>query len=762
MPREVAFTPDGRSALVVNRDTDALSFFDIQSLKVTTTIPVGDFPVHVAVTPDGRRALVPNVFSDTVSVIDLQSRTVEAHVPITGRQPFRVAVTRDSRLAVVSVINTGRDSTFSVIDLVEMDEVRSFPSSSQGVFGMFFTPESGIFGNIFTTFALAPDDATLVLPDRFGGRVNLYNLHTGERVASLATAPLPTAVDVSRNGKIAVVTHEGDHRKISRIDLHRPRVSHEFTLPDDTNSQMLRITPDGRFALVGVFNYVLAVNLTTGRVAARMFTDLAGDLEISFDDRYAFTSGFAARIIDLADFRVVRSITLASCVEAAVSPVDHVAVALNNRFREDVHVYKINGPAGFAVGRVAIGRFPEGDAPRTLALSGDGLTAVVTHNVSDTLTVIDVANRTILDDVPIGERPLGVAVTPDGAYAVVACGGDDTVSVVDLAAGVVAAELAVPQVPAEVLIAADGGTAYVSAVGGTDRLYVVDLDGPRSRIAGSVITGQMGSAQYTFNVFSGMALTPDGALLAVCVSFDNELLLIDPAALRIVARVEVGAFPIRAAFSPDGARVYVTHANGDDVRAVAVDGENSRVVGTVEDIPTPLSVHVDAAGAFVYVAAFDRDEPAIHVVDASAFERVGVVPMPSPPRAMYMSPDGRVLHVACDGGEVLRLRAAGADTAVVDEAGLSQSPSDLIVSPATRTALVALPVADGVDFIGLSAPGNFNCDPAVNLEDYARLAACLAGPAGGLIDGCAPADADFDADVDLVDFAAFQKAFNGR
>lgn len=55
--------------------------------------------------------------------------------------------------------------------------------------------------------------------------------------------------------------------------------------------------------------------------------------------------------------------------------------------------------------------------------------------------------------------------------------------------------------------------------------------------------------------------------------------------------------------------------------------------------------------------------------------------------------------------------------------------------------------------------GDHNGDGTVDAADFAALPACMAGPAAGLGDGCAPFDFDSDLDVDAFDFAGFQRAF---
>lgn len=58
-------------------------------------------------------------------------------------------------------------------------------------------------------------------------------------------------------------------------------------------------------------------------------------------------------------------------------------------------------------------------------------------------------------------------------------------------------------------------------------------------------------------------------------------------------------------------------------------------------------------------------------------------------------------------------------------------------------------------------PGDFDLDGDVDLFDYVTFFSCVTGPDGGILPGCAGADADGDADVDQPDFGAFQIAFTG-
>ncbi|MHC4414563.1 MAG: beta-propeller fold lactonase family protein [Planctomycetota bacterium] len=747
MPRNVVFTPDGSAAVIVNRDTDTLTFFDIQTQTITHTVAIGDFPVDVAVTPDGRYAVSPNVLGNTVSVVDIASHTVAAHVPMTGDQPFRVAVTSDSSFAVVAVINDGVQSAFSVIDLDTLTETLSFPTTGQGVIGFFFTPESGINGNIFSQFALSPDDTTIVLPDGAGDRVMLYDRNSGAELADLATDPGPRAVDVSADGAMAVVSHEGATRRITEVDLVNQIVADVWTTGDNLTGQIIRVTPDKSHAIAAISNNVIFVNLDTGVTTATLFTGVVGDIEISFDGQFAFVSNFNARVIDIGTRTIVRTISFAPCAESATSPVERRAVALNNRFREDIHLYDINGAGGFFEGRALTGEPPEGDATRTLAISPDDTTLVAANNTSRNVSIVNVASGSVRAYVDTGDRPLGVAIASDGVTAVVCNGDQNTVSVIDLTTDTEVANLSVFSRPAEVVISPDGQTAYITSIQGADRLHFINLDGPDSSVLGSIPTGQMGSIIYTYNVVSGMAVSPDGSVLALCLSFDDELQLVDAINQSEIIRVPVGDFPIRVVFAPDGQHAYVVHSFSDDLYVVTIDGINSNVEAIVPGIDFPLIVNVDDTDSFVYVGSFGA--PSIKVVDTSLPAVVQTVGLTNAPRAAHLSSLKAILYVATTGAELVRLSAAGPASVLIDSNPLSAGPSDLVFAESRNMAVAAQPIPDGVDLVRFGPPGDLNGDGTVGISDLLILLGSW-GPCPPPSDPC-PADLNGDGFVGIAD-----------
>ncbi len=760
MPRELAYSADGSELIVVNRDTDNVMFFDSSTRQITAVVPVGDFPVHVAVSPDNRVAVVANVLSHDVSIIDIATHSEIARVPVSGQQPYRVAITPDSATAVVGVINDAVSSQFSLINLTAATEEAVIPSTPQGVVGFFFSPEPGISGNLFTQFALSPDGTTIVLPDTANSQVAVYDVPTASLVGLVATAAQPRTVDISDDSTLAVVSHSGNTRRVTLIDLPSLLTSTVTTTSDQDVLTPIRLTPAADRVLLSYLNDTFIVDLASGAETARFFTGAVGDIELSFDGQYAIVSNFNFRIIELASESLVRTLPLAPAAEAATSPAALKAAALNNRFGEDVQFYDINGASGFVEGFTLSGPAPEADACHNLAISADGRLAVVANNTSRNVTVVDLCTFAPLAYIDVGRRPLDVAITPDARWAVVCAADENQVVILDLTAMAVVKRLTILSRPSRVVISPDGQMAYVLNVAGTDQVSFIHLDGANSSIVAQLPAGQTGIMIFTYGEISGLTLSPDGSLLAVCDSFNDRLRLYDTASMSQIASVVVGDFPIRAAFSGDSSHVFVANALSDELSVVRISPGPIAVTATIGGIGMPLVVEPDDQG-YVYVGAFDFQNPGLKVVDPNDGTIVASLDLGGGrPRASFLSPADGSLYLAVHDNNanyrLVRLVASGPTTHVTGSWNLSDSPSDMAFHDPLGLALISQPVPDGIDVVRVGCDGDLDGDRAVGLGDLAALLVNF-GQSGGVTrsDG----DIDCDGDVDLTDLATLLASF---
>ncbi|QDV09042.1 Lactonase, 7-bladed beta-propeller [Planctomycetes bacterium Poly30] len=738
MPRDVAFTPDGQRVVVVNRDTDTVTVFDFATRAILATVQVGDFPVDVEVSPDGTLAAVPNVLGDTVSFIDLATYGVVATVPVTtvtgDGQPFKVQWDSASTFCLVAVIDGATTSRFSIISRATLTETASIPTSPQGAVGGFATPEAGIFGNLFSDFEMSADGSFVLVPDRAGDALNSYALPSGALLASVPVGDLPAHVDLSDDGTAAVVGLAGTIDAVVSLSVSGGVPTVLTTTPTNLSAfdPLVRITPDKTQAIVAVQNAVEFIDLAAATVVATVSTGTVGDIEFTFDDQFAVVTNFNTRVIRLSTRSQVASLNIAATYDAAVSPVSHRLVGLNNRFGEDLHYFTTNGSSSQALGRTLSGEEPEVDAPRRVTITPDGRRALVAANTSRSMAEFDLDTRTVSNVYGAGDRVWEIATDAAGTVAVVTSTGSDRVDVIDLVSGQTAATLSVSQRPTEVKVSADGTRAYVTTVAGTDRIHMIDLAGAASAVTGTVIAGQLGTIGYVGGQSSGIALSPDGNTLAVCVSFDDELLLVDTVAESVITRVPVGDFPIRCAWSPDGSQVFVTNTFGDSVSRIAFNGAASAVTGTLGGQDGAFEIEVDDAGAFVYVTNNTSAARELLVIDAATWTEATSLPLPDAPT--FMDRAGSALFVTA-GNDVHRVIAAGGSSAIADAVEITGTPTHLAFSASRGLVVTPQPGAnDGLDLTAFGGVPTNECGPAIPNSTGASATIELRGTylAGGL------------------------------
>ena len=235
---------------------------------------------------------------------------------------------------------------------------------------------------------------------------------------------------------------------------------------------------------------------------------------------------------------------------------------------------------------------------------------------------------------------MDVVVSPDGALAYVTEPSADQVVVVDTATGTVRAIVAVGADPTGLALSPDGA-----------ELWVVDTN----------LLGVFGPQPTTTTVAGPPSGGPSGG--------DGAVTIVSTVTDTVVGSVTVGVGPIDVAFSPDGARAYVTDNDPDGAGQVSVITTATRtVVGTVT-IPgpsglgglDPTSVAVGDDGHEVWVSEVDDlavtasgtattaagdDDGAVVVVSAATGAEVARVAVGAGPFFLVASGDGREMFVA--------------------------------------------------------------------------------------------------------------------
>ncbi len=186
-------------------------------------------------------------------------------------------------------------------------------------------------------------------------------------------------------------------------------------------------------------------------------------------------------------------------------------------------------------------------SPVAIALSNDGQRLLTANQTSNSVSLVDVSNGSILAEVTTGEKPVAVALSKDGKRGIVAHWFGYDVAVLEI------------------------GPSAIEVLG---RVNV----GPEPR---------------------GVVLSSDGKTAYVTVGVANEVVRVDTDSLKITGRVEVGREPRGIAITPDGSRLLVGNARAKSLsiittadfkveRTQEIDGDNLRQVTISADGKTGL------------------------------------------------------------------------------------------------------------------------------------------------------------------------------
>lgn len=285
----------------------------------------------------------------------------------------------------------------------------------------------------------------------------------------------------------AYVSNESDGT-VSVVDLHRREVI--ATIPVGKRPRGLRLSPDGRTLYValsgspkappGVDEATLpppdrsadgigVVDLEADKVVRVLASgqdpesfDLRGDVLVVSNEETA-----EAAIVDVATGTIRARVPVGGEPEGVTTAPDHtVWVTCEAAGEVDV----IDPDRAEVIARIAVGA-----RPRQIAFTPDGRRAFVSNENDATVSVIDVASRTVSDTIALGAgaRPMGVVVSRDGRRLFVSTGRGKTVVAID------ARTLAIENVAAGAGarpwgLAAGADTLVYAAGGPSDDLVIVD------------------------------------------------------------------------------------------------------------------------------------------------------------------------------------------------------------------------------------------------------------------------------------------------
>ncbi len=236
--------------------------------------------------------------------------------------------------------------------------------------------------------------------------------------------------------------------------------------------------------------------------------------------------------------------------------------------------------------------------------------AYITNQGSHDVSVIDLASQAVVATVPVGRSPAGVVASSATGRVYVSNPDSRDISVIDMRTQRVVDTLSAGDGPVGIDATPDGSRLLVSDWY-ANRLLIYD---PHERGAGahraplaSVSTGRAPA---------GVAAA-DGRHAYVAERDDDSVAVVDIAAARVVARVQVGSHPFALLHDAARERVYALNVQSDDLSVIDVRRPlQPVVVATVKVGKAPYGAALAAGGALLYVTNQHADS--VSVVDTAS------------------------------------------------------------------------------------------------------------------------------------------------
>jgi YVTN family beta-propeller protein/VCBS repeat-containing protein len=683
-PANVAVSPDGTRAYIVNNGSGTVSVIDTATNTVIgAPIPVGSAPFGVAISPDGGRAYVTTLADDTVSVIDTATNTVIGNPIAVGNFPYGIAVSPDGTRAYVTNLF---DDTVSVID-----------TATNTVIG-----DPIPVGVRPAGVAVSLDGTRAYITNESDNTVSVIDTATNTVIGDpISVGDFPRGVTISPDGGFAYVTNQGDGT-VSVVDTATNTVIGD-PIPVGLQPFYAVFSPDGSLAYINNWDggtvsvidtathTVIDTNPATPEVDALPVGPLPVGVAVSPDGTrvYVTHQGGSVSVIALEPTAAVNDAPVAVGDTATVAEGGSttISVLANDTDAEGTidttSVVIVQQPAYGSASVNAGGTITY--VSNGAEVTSDSFTYTVADNSgasSNTATVT--VTVTAVNDAPVAGTPAFTVTNVNTASGVVT----GTVSVTDVDGPGLSYVLSGAPDPAVGVVVVNAGTggwtftptgaarlaAYSGAGADSVDFAVTASDGQDSVVVTVSATIEGAEAAVTGSIAVGsnpswLAVSPDGARAYVSNLFDGTVSVIDTATNTVidtdagvagVNAISVGGSAWDMALSPDGTRLYVTKQNNSTVSVIdtttytLVDADPAAAgVNPISVGGQPWGLAVSPDGTRVYVTS--RTTNTVAVIDTATNTLIdtdpgtaGVTPITvgGQPLDAAVSPDGTRLYVA--------------------------------------------------------------------------------------------------------------------
>lgn len=264
-PHEIAISPDGLTAAVVNYGSDTIDIFEIASqAKIETISLAPNKRPHGIVWLDDGRIVATTEGSDSLTIVsaptdDIRDRKISA-ISTGQKGSHMVVVTPDKSRAFVTNMGSG---TVSVLDLLSQKKIADLPAGTE--------PEG---------LAITPDGKTLWVADRRSDTLHLFDTGKLEKIKTLPTGSFPIRVAISPDGETAVTSELGDGA-IGLFDVKKMEPKKQIIISGSQTSGQVTLLFSGNgkrlYAAETGLNRIAELDMVTGKLIGRLPAGKNGD-----------------------------------------------------------------------------------------------------------------------------------------------------------------------------------------------------------------------------------------------------------------------------------------------------------------------------------------------------------------------------------------------------------------------------------------------------------------------------------------------------
>jgi YVTN family beta-propeller protein len=290
--------------------------------------------------------------------------------------------------------------------------------------------------------------ATLLVLNKEDATLSFIDPATGASIATVATGAGPHEIEVTADGRTAVLGNYGAQtagNSLSIIDLGARKEKARVDLGELRRPHGIAVAGQYAYFTAEDAKHIGRLDTATGKVDWRFPTNQERTHMVvaSRDGRTLFTTNMGSNTV--------------SIIERSA-----------------------DGSARQTL--VNVGQAPEG-----IDLTPDGRQLWTSNAEGGSVSIVDVAGKSLVKTFDIGTRRSNrIKFTPDGTLALVSDIGPGELVVVDVKSQTVKARLQIGRGASGILVVPDGSRAYVAAAG-ERKLVVVDLK--TLKVSGEVATG---------------------------------------------------------------------------------------------------------------------------------------------------------------------------------------------------------------------------------------------------------------------------------